>query len=506
MFKLHLNKLKLKKPIVVVEIGNDWLKVLENEAFGLSRHITKAKFIKLAQIKESVPDAISKIFRDLKLNKQSVITYIPRNLATVRILELPSTDPGEISDMVNLQIGKQTPYTKKEIVSSHKILDIEREGYTRIILAIARRAIISERIEILKKAGIEVEKVALSSEGAYNWFNSAYMPGLKLENGSTGSPSLESSRAQSRDSQAIVLVDIDSNYSDFIVINKKKFVFTRSILIGMDHFHEEPNEWQDKFVEDLKRSIELYQTRERNIKIVKIFLSGAGKNIKDLSCTLSSGLDMPVEVTDPLKGVRIKKDANILREDSFTSISISPLIGVAIKHKELTLDLTPEEVRIQKFMEEKRKQLTVMGILFASIVMMASLLLLTNICNKNAYLEQLKQKIAGIKNESMEVEKMRLRIDLVERRLDAKGASINILNEIFKLTPDQVYLTGINIKEKKEAILKGRASAMSDVFKFITILEDSPYFENVKTAYATTKKEKNTEYATFEIMCVYEKE
>ena len=45
---------------------------------------------------------------------------------------------------------------------------------------------------------------------------------------------------------------------------------------------------------------------------------------------------------------------------------------------------------------------------------------------------------------------------------------------------------------------------MSDVFKFITTLENSPYFENVKTTYTTTKKEEDIEYAEFEIICAYE--
>src|SRR3989338_6707990 len=89
------------KLIVVIEIGNDWLKILECNPSS-ANIITKTRFMKLSQIKESVSDAISKIFRDLKLNKNTVILCIPRHLATVRILELPSIDPKEIADMIEL--------------------------------------------------------------------------------------------------------------------------------------------------------------------------------------------------------------------------------------------------------------------------------------------------------------------------------------------------------------------------------------------------------------------
>ena len=117
---------------------------------------------------------------------------------------------------------------------------------------------------------------------------------------------------------------------------------------------------------------------------------------------------------------------------------------------------------------------------------------------------QLKQKIAKIKNDADEVEKMHMRIDLIEKRLDAKGASINILNEIYRLIPREIYLTNIDIEERNRAILRGRAFAMSGVFKFVATLENSPYFENVKTTYTTTRKEEDTEYAEFEVICSYE--
>ena len=46
---------------------------------------------------------------------------------------------------------------------------------------------------------------------------------------------------------------------------------------------------------------------------------------------------------------------------------------------------------------------------------------------------------------------------------------------------------------------------MSNVFSFVTTLEGSPYFENVKTTYTTTKKDQGQEYTKFEIICMYEK-
>ena len=147
-----------------------------------------------------------------------------------------------------------------------------------------------------------------------------------------------------------------------------------------------------------------------------------------------------------------------------------------------------------------------MGILGAAIVTVGSLVLLIAIYTKNTYLTQIKKQIAQIEKEAGYVERMRKHIDLVEDRLDAKQRSINVLHEVHKLTPKEIYFTNINIEEKKRTILQGRAQAMSSVFEFVTTLEGSSYFENVATTYTTTKKEQGKEYTKFEIICMYEEE
>ncbi|MCQ9207356.1 MAG: pilus assembly protein PilM [Omnitrophica bacterium] len=477
-----------RRPVVVVEIGNDWLKIAESRFSAKGRCITKAKFIRLVDIKGPLKDAVAKLFKSLKLGAHAIVTYLPRHLVNVRIMELPSIDPREIDDMVNLQVGKQTPYAKEEIVSAHKVIDTSREGYIKMMLVIAKRNVVTERMDTLEASGVGVEKVALSSEGVYSWFKAAYMPGL----------------AQYFE-QSMVLVDIDSNYSDFIVIRRGKPVFTRNIFIGVENMVKNRAEWQEKFIEELNRSIERYRNEDKAAKVAKIFLSGAARSIQDLDKLLSSRLDIPTETTSPTRNLCIKKSVGILPDEDFRMVSPSALFGMAMNYRDLELDLTPEEARIHKSMEEKRKSLTVMGVLILTIALLFSSLLLGGIYTRTVYLKELQSKISKIEKTADEARRMRLRIDLVEKRLDAKGSTINILHEIHRLTPSEIHFSNINIEEKKQAILKGRAQAMSDVFRFVTTIENSPYFQNAKTTYTTTKKEKNVEYADFEIISTYEK-
>ncbi|MDP2905900.1 MAG: pilus assembly protein PilM [Candidatus Omnitrophota bacterium] len=480
---MFLNK---NKPVVVVEIGNDWLKIAEGKVCAGAVSITKAVFFKISQINDSIFDKISKVFREMKFDKQCVIVCLPRQLVTVRTLELPSIDPVEISEIINLQIGKQTPYSKDEIVYSYKIIGRRKEGYTSVMLVIATRNLIDARMEVLSKASIEIEEVALSSEGVYRWFNSFYLQKLKLQ-----------------DSEAVILVDIDSNYSDFIITHKGDPVSSKNILIGANHLIEEKDNYINKFTDELKHSINAFYEEKGAVKAVKMFLSGAAKNIKDLDVILSAQLDMPCEVIDAVKDAKMETNTAFLNEDN-KYISFSPIFGILLSRRKLVFSLLPNEKRIQKMMDAKRRNLTMMGILSSAIIMALSALMLVNIYHKNVYMTGIKQRVALIKNDSDETDRMRLTVNLLRDRLDARGDSINLLNEAYKLIPKEVYLTGIDIERRKQVILKGRAQAMSDIFKFVTALEKSPYFESVKNTYATTKKEDDNEFVDFEIIAAYE--
>ncbi len=477
-----------KKTSTVVEIGNDWLKILEYSPSYRRGCVTRASFVKLVQIKEPVTEALAKAFKSLKLSKEGVIACIPRHLVTVRILEFPSVDPKEINNMVTLQVGKQTPYSREEIIFAYRPIHTQRAGYTKVMLVIARRNIVNARVEVLQKAGIDVAKVAVSSEGVYNWFTVAYASELKASAG------------------AIVLLDVDSNYSDFVVIYRGQLYYTRNILIGANHLLEEGGKWRDKFVEEVSHSMELYHNEERDIELDRVFISGAAKNIQSLSGALTGQLNLPVTVAEAVNNIKIRANVRAFRDEDCVFVSPSPLLGMAIKSESLQLDLTSNELRIQKEMERKRKQITLMGVLAASVVLVLSMLLLIRVYFKNTYLTQIKKEIAKIEKVAGYVERMRRHIYLVESRLDAKRRSINVLHEVHKLTPREIYFTNINIEEDEKTILQGRAKEMSNVFSFVTILENSPYFENVKTTYTTTKKDQNEEYTKFEIICMYEKE
>ncbi|MFA6636148.1 MAG: pilus assembly protein PilM [Candidatus Omnitrophota bacterium] len=477
---------RLKKNIVAVEIGNDWLKVIEGGS-SPSPKITRLILVKLADIPGLVSEYISDLFVSNKLDRRNVISYVPRNLVTTRVIELPSTDATEIDSMIELQISKQTPYLKEEVVSAHSVIGGGREGYTTVLLVIARRNIIDERIKTLEDAGIKIKSMVLSSEGVVGWLRNACPREFKEVSGGT-----------------IAILSVDSNYSDIIIVQNEKIVFTRAISMGINQFsREHESHWEEKFISLLQRTIELYRHESKSADIGAIFLVGPS-GMDSLEDVIGSGIDIPLRATGLTQGVQLGQDADrALRDDKVRFVSPAALFGVFSFRGRSEIDLMPSGMKIQKAMEGKRRQLVITGVLAAALVTAASFLFLMNIYMKNSYLSLLKERISAMEKPAQKVARLNMETNLAKARLDARGSALNLLIEIHKLTPQKIYYTDITIEEESRVILKGRVPAMSEVFGFVSTLEGSDHFVNVKTTHTTTKKDETGEYVEFGILCVY---
>ena len=213
------------KSVVVIEVGGRWLKMARVD---FSRGGVKMSRLHTARHDGDlavVPEMISQAAVKLKLSRETVISYLPRQVVSVRLLDLPSSDPQEVSDMVDLQIGKQTPYSRDEIVSGYRVIGSDGTGYTRVLLGIVQRSLVRQRFGLLEAAGLNVDRMSISSEGLVSWHaaNSVEPPAAPGE--------------------ADVVIDLDSGHADFMVIEDGQLRFTRSILVGADELTQEAEEW-----------------------------------------------------------------------------------------------------------------------------------------------------------------------------------------------------------------------------------------------------------------------
>ena len=487
--KLHIvNPLSkiAQREIIGIDIGHHNLTLCY-----IRSALNKTEVVTLAckEITNLSNDDIAKVIKELcfayKLKSPSVGIMVPSYSAITKNIEIPSRDPQEIREIISLQAGRHTPYAREEILVDYLEIGTYKNSYTRILLVIVVRTIIKRYTEIINKAGLKLDRVFFAPEGL-SW---AAHKLLKLES-----------------DLPISLVNVDALHTDFMVISKHKPLFLRSISIGVLALTAEAKEEQRlKFVEELKKSFEAYQSEAIEKSPHTIFLTGATEEIIDMEVMIRQGLNVPVKTIPYLRNIPFS--GNFLRLDAkIKQVSFLSLIACLFAWNDLKIDLTPEEIKLRKSLEERGRDLTKTGVLILSSFVLIFLILVTNMCVKSATLKNLKNRYRDVEKEAQALDRKYERVSLIRNYLLNRGYPLEVLTELYTLIPLELKLSYIRLDEQGKFSIKGTAGSMSMVLAFVSSMEKSKYFKNVETRNTSKRKEGDKDVADFEIAAAVEKE
>lgn len=463
----------MKKHTTVIEIANLWLKLVAAKTSLKGHEIISVVTKPITSLStEGLNQELSSQIKKLKFIPSPLIVSFPRNLVTMRNLHLPSHDPKEIAGMVDLHMSKQVPYPKEEIVGDYQVIGADEAGFTRVILAIVHRQALRQIFDALNNISLFPERVELSSQGVLSWF-------LYSQKGRLGA------------SDIYTLLDIDSNFTDFTVVNKDHLLFSRSIACGTEQIANEEIR-RTKFISEVKQSLVIFQSEEMNKKPAKVFISGAVDNIGGLIKLLETELNSGVEIIKPPKDIPNETPKNV---------SISSVLGLALEPSRKRINFILPEVQIRKALKERSKDLLLLGSLLMFVLAASCGVFLERMYNRTGYLKLLDERFGEIRQGVEELDAMQKKTKIIRDRLDTRVLSLDYLYQIHKLLPNEITLKMITLEADNKVTLRGQALAMSDVFKFITTLENSDYFKDIQTKYTTKKRIADKDIAEFEIVC-----
>jgi Tfp pilus assembly PilM family ATPase len=460
-----------ERGLVSVEMAENSIKIAEIIIYQGRREA--AKLIKRPLTKDA-SEEIKKIFDSLNISRRSVMLNIPRHLVTVRFVKLPSTNDVEISKMAKIESLKHVPYADEDIVSGYRIVEKQSDGYAGVLIAVAQAQTVRKEIEILAKAGIGVESVSLGSETLLLW----YLAGRETNDKST-----------------ILLMNVDAEHIGIDVIANNKLMFTRGIV-----FSPVRPISTEKIVEQVTLSMSAYR-KESAQPVDRIILTGTQVNVGGLKAMLSGNVKVPIEIMDQMKNMPRRRDANLEVEGA----SFVELLGLAMRHEGADIDLLPEKTRNERRISLMKRHVVISLIVMALIGVMAFGLILKKLHDKRIYIAYIDAELAGIEPQAKKVKEMAKETELITSKIAERPLAIDLVTEIFKTTPSGITLTMMEYENSKAMTLRGAASNLSDVFKYVAILEKSPYLENVKVRYANKRAGQKSETADFEIICAITK-
>lgn len=418
---------------------------------------------------DALVEGVKNVFLCLGFTPKKVLLNIPRHLVTARFLKIPSVDDREIDKIIKIESIKHLPYTEEKVIFGHRVIEKLEDGYSKVLLIISQASVVNNFLDILKKASVGgVKLLSLSSEALYSWY------ALAGEEEKPGN---------------IMLVNLDPDRIDIEVIESGNLVFTRGAGLGAG----DP-ERKDKIIQQIDISISAYQ-KESVHPVDRIVLTGSSREVAMLRSALSENRKIPVEILDQEKNIPISEKIKTPAEDT----SFAELFGLALRSEGVKINLLPEDAAEDTRIADTKNILITAVLLTALLATLVFGAIIKKMRDKYIYLAAISAELKKIEPDIDTVKKAMKGLKATRQIMTRKPLAVDVLTEVCGITPAGMSLSTLDFEIARSITIRGTASALGDVLRYATILENSPYFEGVKVKYANKRVSDKKEITDFEI-------
>jgi Tfp pilus assembly PilM family ATPase/Tfp pilus assembly protein PilN len=423
----------------------------------------------------NLPKAIQDALKGINTKGAEAVCIVPPSMTTTKNIEIPSTNEEEIKSIVSLQASRHTPFSREEIQVSYVNLGVHKGNYTKILLIIANKNVIKNQLDILAKAGLKVNHVVFSPEGIAALYGTG--AGLKAE----ASP--------------VAVIDVTDEYTDFVVTLRGLSLVSRNIPIGKQHLRDP--ESVAKLVDELSKTVEAYQSDEIEAVPAKYII--ANEDAADLKNALTERLGWQVELRTPAEFM--KPSSSILKKlnKSFPEVSFLGVFAPVVMMKDIKVDLMPEEILLQRSVEEQGKEVFKAAVLGFVILVLIALTVGLRMYFHHTALTNLQKKYKANREEVSMLENISRRADMLNSYMAGRTASLDVIMELYRKIPRDVYLSSIIMEADGTVNIQGVSDIASVVFNLGTTLKESDMFESVEIKSTTAKKDRGKDVSAFEI-------
>ncbi|GEM_PF-967511 len=468
--------------VVVLRQTPEELRLVSVGYTGVPREIVKAGISKTG---DPVIESMKRAVADCKIKSRNVRASFTKPSLIIRNVLLPQMPKEELAESIKWAVERDLPFPVDEAVFDYMIgPEIIRTGVrNREITVVAARAEeVNTYAGTFKNAGLKIESLNINAFALWNSFEKG---------------------GEWKEDDVIALIDIGSSKSNINIYKGGNFRFNRDLPVAgniLTHAIEQSlnisfeeaedrkikagiNESSDiypiinpilhQFATELERTFDFYKAQSREARIHRIILFGGGANLKGLDKFLSGESGLPVEIGNPLRGIKVDRAR-------FPDIDdIAPGFGVAIG-----LVLTGGTARKVNLLQREVKK-EGRALLKGNLIKIVSVILALGFglrfidsSNKKKQFQKSKKALDVIISTWDRKTELENKIAFVDNVANKGSIWVEVLIGISQKIPEGIRLVDLSING---GILKlsGEGSSNSVVMEFIEALGNLPYVKEV---------------------------
>ncbi len=348
-----------KKTVAGLDVGSSSIKMVELDGKMNSLNLVGLGFENLpddtivdGQIMELnvVADVINNICRNHQITTNQVVTGVSGHSVIIKNIVLPPMSQEELEESIDWHAEEHIPYDLADVSLDYQVT-AENEESKSVLIAACKRERIDNIKQAIQLAGKMPVVIDVDTFALQNCYEVNYQPD---------------------DSQVVTLLNIGASTMNVNIVKGTRSLFTRDITVGGSQFTdvlqrnlglsfqqaesvkrgvmdgtegvEEKaivpliNDVTEIVAMEIQKTFDFYRaTTEDSGEVVvqKILISGGGSKLSGLAEELSSRLELPVEVLDPFRSIKV--DTRKFDPDYLSEImpEMAVAVGLALRGVEL---------------------------------------------------------------------------------------------------------------------------------------------------------------------------
>ena len=347
-----------KKTVAGLDVGSSSIKVVELDGKMNSLNLVGLGFENLpddtivdGQIMELnvVSDVINNICTNHQIAANQVVTGVSGHSVIIKNIVLPPMSQEELEESIDWHAEEHIPYDLADVSLDYQIT-AETPEATSVLIASCKRERIDNIKQAVQLAGKMPVVIDVDTFALQNCYEVNYQPD---------------------DSQIVTLLNIGASTMNVNIVQGTRSLFTRDITVGGSQFTDvlqrnlglsfqqaeavkrgvmdaaegveekaiEPliNDVTEIVAMEIQKTFDFYRatTEDSEVVVQKILISGGGSKLAGLAEELSTRLELPVEVLDPFR--QIKVDTRKFDPDYLSEImpEMAVAVGLAVRGVEL---------------------------------------------------------------------------------------------------------------------------------------------------------------------------
>ncbi len=338
-----------KKSVAGLDIGSSSIKMVELDGKANSLNLVSLGFENLpdetiidGQIMEmnTVSNVIQNVCSNNNVDADHVVTGVSGHSVIIKNIVLPAMSQEELEESIDWHAEEHIPYDLSDVSLDYQITATNSDS-TNVLIAACKRERIDNIRQAVQMAGKEPFVIDVDTFALQNCYELNYQPD---------------------ESQVVTLLNIGASTMNVNIVKGTRSLFTRDITVGGSQFTDvlqrslgvsfqqaealkrgvnnavegveetaiEPliNNVTEIVAMEIQKTFDFYRatTEDTQTVVQKILISGGGSKLQGLAQDLSARLELPVEVLDPFRNIKVdsrKFDPDYMSE-------IMPEMAVAV--------------------------------------------------------------------------------------------------------------------------------------------------------------------------------